>query len=89
MGNDELQVRVVVQYPAKNQVMDGDGRVERVADHIDQVVVGKAPRLRKASRMHEDQHAEFFDPREDLAEALGGKVLAGDVGGDLDAAELQ
>ncbi len=39
--------------------------------------------------MHEDQHAELLDPREDLAEALGGEILAGDVGRDLDTAKPQ
>ena len=89
MGDNELEVGVGVQYPAEDQVMDGDSRVERIADHVDQVVVGEAPRLRKAGRMHEDQHAELFDPREDLAEALCREILAGNVGRDLDAAEPQ
>src|SRR5271169_4903872 len=89
MGDDELKVGMGMQNAAKDQMMDGDGRIERIADHIDQIMVHEPARLRKAGRVHEDQHAELFDPREDLAEALGGQVLASEVGSDLDAAEAQ
>ena len=89
MGDDELEVGMVVEHPTKDQMMDGDGRIERVADYIDQVMVGKPSRLGKTGRVHEDQHSELFDPREDLAEALGREILAGNVGRDLDAAKAQ
>src|SRR5271169_1558505 len=89
MGDDELKVGMGMQNAAKDQMMDGDGRIERIADHIDQIMVGEPPRLGEADRVHEDQHAELFDPREDLAEALGGEVFTGDVGRYLDAAKAQ
>ena len=42
MSDDQFEVGVVVQHAAKDQMMDGDRRIERVADDIDQVVIGKA-----------------------------------------------
>ena len=50
-------------------------------------MIGKAPRLGEPGGMHEDRQPEFLCFGEDLAEAVGGQVLAGDVGGDLDAAQ--
>ena len=88
-GEDDAQPWVAVEHPAEDQVMHGNRRVERVADDVDEVVVGEPPRLGKPGRVHEDQHAKLFDPREDLAEAFGRKVFAGDIGRDLDAAEAQ
>jgi hypothetical protein len=71
MRDHKLQVGVVVQYAAEDQVMDGHRRIERVADHVDQVMVGKPTRVGKPGRVHEDQEAEFLDASEDLAEPLG------------------
>ena len=69
--------------------MDRDGRVERVADHVDQIMVAEPPRLGEPGRVHEHQQAELLDAGEDLAEALGRQILAADIGRDLDAAEAQ
>ena len=50
-------------------------------------MVGKPPGFGKAGRVHEDKEAELLDAGEDLAEALGREILAGDIGRDLDAAK--
>src|SRR5690348_14519003 len=89
MGDDELQIGVVVKHTAEDQMMDGDGRIEWVANDIDEVMVGKPPRLGKAGRVHEDEKSEFLDAGEHLAESLGREILAGDIGRDLDAAETE
>ena len=89
MRDDELEVGVRVQHAAEYQMMNRDGRIERVADHIDQIMVSKAARLREAGRMHEDQHAQLFNSREDLAKALAREILSGHIGRDLDASEAQ
>src|SRR5215472_17999799 len=52
-------------------------------------MVGEAPGFWEAGRMHENKEPELLDPGEDLAEALGREILAGDVSGDLDAAKTQ
>ena len=57
MGDDELQVRTVAQHTAEDQVMQCHGRIERVADHIGKIVVGKTPGLGEAVRMHKDHKA--------------------------------
>ena len=70
-------------------MMQSDRRVERVADHIVEIVVGEAAASVNPSGMHKDEQAQLFAAREDLAEALGRQILAGDMGHDLDAAEAQ
>src|SRR6516225_11143807 len=52
-------------------------------------MVGEAPRLGKACRMHENEEAELLDPGENLAKSLGREILAGDVRRDLDAPKAQ
>ena len=44
MGDDELQIGMVLQHPAKDQMMHRDRRIERVADHIGEVMVLEAAR---------------------------------------------
>src|SRR6202011_3626046 len=68
-------------------MMQRHGRIERVADHIGKVVAGEAARLGEPVGMHEDNQAQLFAAGEDLAEALGREILAGDMGHDLDTAK--
>src|SRR6516225_3599416 len=89
MGNDELQVRMVAQHAAKDQMMERHGRIERVADHIGKIVVGKASSFGEPVRMHEHHEAKFLAAGEDLAETFGRQILSGNMGHDLDAAKTQ
>src|SRR6266436_2286593 len=54
MGDDELEIGVIAQHPAEDQMMQRHGRVERVADHIGEVVVGEASGLSEPVGMHEN-----------------------------------
>ena len=64
-------------------------RIERVADYIGEIVIGKTPGLGEPVGMHEDHQAQLFTSGEGLAEAVGRQILAGHVGHDLDAAKTQ
>src|SRR5581483_4062153 len=83
----QLQVGVVLQHAAEDQVMHRDGGVERVADDVGEVVVAEPARLGEAGRVHEQGEAEILGAGEDRAEARLRQIGAGDVGGDLDAPE--
>ena len=89
MRDDELQVGIIGEHAAKDQMMQSHRRIERVADHVVEVMVGEAPRFGKPVGMHEDDEAQLLAAREDLAKALGRQIVAGDMGHDLDAAEAQ
>ena len=64
-------------------------RVERVADHVGEVMVLEAAGFGEAVGMDEDQGPQLLAAREDRAEARRRQVLAGDMRHDLDAAEAQ
>ena len=89
MRDDQLQVWIVGEHAAKDQMMQSHRRIERVTDHVVEVMVAKTPRFGKPVRVHEDDKAQFLAAREDLAKALRRQVVAGDMGHDLDAAEAQ
>src|SRR5215471_2124151 len=69
--------------------MDGDRRVERVADYVDEVMIGEAPGFGKAGRVHEDKQAELLDAGEYLTKPLGREVFARNICRNLDAAKPQ
>jgi hypothetical protein len=71
MGEDEFQVGMVAQHAAKDQVMNGNGGIERIADHIDQIMVSKAACVGKPGRVHENQEAQLLDASKNLAKPLG------------------
>ncbi len=62
-------------------------RVERIADDIGEVMVAEAAGFREAGRMHEQHEAKLLGAREDRPEARLRQIGAGDIGGDLDAAQ--
>ncbi len=87
MRDDELQTGVVLQHPAKDQVMHRHGRVERVADHIGEVMVMEPACFGEAVGMHEHEQSQLLAAREDRAEARFRQIRAGDMRHDLDAAK--
>ncbi len=89
MRHDELEIGVIGKHAAEDQVMKSDRRIERVADDVVEVMLGQPSGFGKPVGMHKDDEAELLAAREDLAEALGRQILAGDMGHDLDAAEAQ
>ena len=89
MREHQLQVRAFLQHAAEDQVMHGHRGIQRIADHVGEVVIAEAARLGEPGRVHEDRQTELFGLGEDPAEAVGRQVLAGDVGGDLDAAQSE
>ena len=52
-------------------------------------MVAEAARLGEAGRVHEQHQAQFLGALEDRSEARFGEIGAGDIGGDLDAAQSQ
>src|SRR5207253_3254466 len=70
-------------------MMQRHGGVERVTDYVGEVMVGKAPGLGEPVGMHEHDEPQLLGACEDLAKAIGRKILAGDMGHDLDAAKPQ
>ena len=89
MRQHQLELRALLQHAAEDQVMHRHRGIQRIADHVGKVMIAEAPRLGEAGRMHEDRQAEFLGLGEDRAEAVLGQVGAGDVGGDLDAAQAE
>ena len=89
MRQHDLQPGIILQHPAEDQVMHRHRRVERVADHVREIVIAEAARLGEPVRMHEDEQPQLLDARPDRAEALGRQILAGDMRHDLDAAKAE
>ncbi len=48
-------------------------------------MLAQAPRFGEAVGMHEHDEPQFLAAGKDFAKALGRKILAGDMGHDLDA----
>ena len=87
MRQHELQVRIILQDAAEDQVMHRDGRIERVADNVREVMVAEAAGLGKPGRVHEQDEPQLLGARENRPEARLRQIGAGDVGRDLDAAQ--
>ena len=87
MRDDQLQPRIIFEYAAENQMMDCHGRVERIADHIGEIMFVKPARFGEAVGMHEDDEPQLLASRKDRAEARLRQIRAGDMRHDLDAAE--
>src|SRR5205085_2552756 len=80
------ELRVALERAVEDQVADGDGRLERIADDVVEGVLGEAPAVGESERMDENQNAEFLGLREERLELRLRELLAVDVGADLDAA---
>ncbi len=89
VGDAELQARVGVQHSAEDQVTDSDGRFQRVADQVVEIVLRQALAVGEAQRVHEDEDAQLFGRREEWAVLRIGQLAAVDVGRDLDAPEAE
>ncbi len=91
MRRDEPDVRMARHDAVEDQVADGHGRVQRVADHVVEVVVGQPGTFREADRMQEDHRTERVGAGEEgfQPEPGIGQVEPVDVGVDLDAAQAE
>ena len=89
MRDDDLEPRIGVEHAAEDQMMHRHRGIERIADHVDEVVVAEAAPFGEAARMHEDEDAELLRLGEEGTEALVRQFFAGDIGADLDAAQPQ
>ena len=71
VSKNELEVRMIAQHATKDQMMNGNGGIQRISYHIDQIVVGEAPRIGKTGRVHKDQKAQLLDAGKNLLKPLG------------------
>src|SRR6266481_2462528 len=84
MRGDDLQAGKAVEGPFKDQVLQGNGRVERIADRIRQPAIALEPlgKLRRALRMDEENGAEFFGLGPYRVEFGVGEILSQHAGAD-------
>src|SRR5665213_572858 len=65
MGRNNLEARETIQRSLENQVLQGDGGVERISDRVRQpaVTLEALRQLRRALRMDEENRAKLFGLR--------------------------
>lgn len=89
----DLEPGKAVQRAFKDQVRQGDGGFEGVADGVGQQAAAGEPAARfqfaGAERVQEDEGAEFLAFGPERMEAGIGEFLAGDAAGDADAAKTE
>src|SRR4051794_36203799 len=78
MRGKHLQTREAVERPLEDQMLQGNGRVERIADRIRQPAIAfeALRKFRRALRMNEQDGAEFFGLGPNGMKFGIGKVLA-------------
>ena len=82
VGGDEFDFGVACHHAIQNQVTHGHGGLQRIANHVVEVVVGQALALGVAQGVHEDHGAQLIGFGEELFQAQTGvgQVHAIDVG---------
>src|SRR5262249_11251819 len=80
-----------VERAFKNQMLERDRGVERIADGVRQpaIALEALRKLRRALRVNEKHRAELFGLRPDGVELWIGKILARDATADLGAPEAK
>ena len=73
----------------EDEMRGGKGRLEGVADDVDEVVVGQPLRMGGALGVDDDDEPERLHLGPERVEALTGDLLALDVGADFDAAHAE
>ena len=63
---DDLELRVPLHYAIEDQVARRDRRLQRIADHVVEVMIEQTLALREADRMHEDDDVERLRVGEEL-----------------------
>ncbi len=89
MCHAELETGVAVEHAFENQVTESDGRFNRVADDVVEIMFGQALPVGEAERVEEQQNAEFFCGGKEGAEFGGREFLTVDVAADLDPAQAK
>jgi phosphate uptake regulator len=89
MNRQELEIRKAFEHAIENQMMQRHRGIERIADHIVEIVARQALRFGIAGRMNDDQHAERFGTPPEWVEGRIGKFSAPDICQKLDAAKAQ
>ena len=78
VGDADLELRVAVQHAVEDQMVNRNGGIQRITDHINKVVIRESLPIRKTVRMQKDQHVtkreQLSLTRElnKLEQALGG-----------------
>ena len=63
--------------------------IERISQHVIEIIMGQSLSVGKSVRMHHDEGPELFCLGEERPEFRIGKFLAVDIGQDLDALQFQ
>src|SRR5439155_7307993 len=79
----DLQVGKPLEHAAEDKVTQGNSGVQRIADHVRQVVPGDALAERRSRGMNKDQRAESLSRGPEGLESLIVEVHPVDVGADL------
>ena len=86
---EDLQVGMALEHAVEDQVVQRDRGLERIADDVVEVEAGEPLGLGEAVGMDHHQRAELLGLLPERREGRIGQFLAGDVGEDFDALELE
>ena len=89
MHGENFQFRMPFEHAVEDQVVQSERRFERIADDVVEIKARQALALGEAVRMDDDQRAELLGLLPERREGRIGQFLAGDVGENLDALELE
>jgi hypothetical protein len=86
-----LQPGIALHHAVEDEVARGHGGLERIADHVVEIVVGQALAVGEADRVHEDHHVELLRLGEKAlkVQLLIRQIHAVHAGIDLDAAQAE
>src|SRR5229473_4419781 len=89
MGGDDLQAGKAVECPFEDQVLQGNGGAERIADRIRQPAIAfeTLGEFRCALRMDEENGAEFFGLGPYRVKSRIGEILSQHAGADGSATQ--
>ena len=76
MGDHELEPRYLIERAFVNQVRQCDGAVQRVADHVVQVMGREPLAIGEPRGMHEDHRTQFLRCRKEGEELRVGEFVA-------------
>src|SRR6266540_5821938 len=89
MHGENLQVGMPLEYAIEDQIVQRDGRIERIADRVVEREPREPSRLAEAERVQHYQRAELLGLAPERRELGLGQFLAVHVGQDLDTLEAE
>src|SRR5215470_14216346 len=89
MDRQDLQVWMPFEHAVEDQIVQRDRRLQRIADHVIEVETREPLCLGEAVRVNDNEGLELFRLFPEWRKRRIRQLLAGDVGQDLYALELE